>query len=101
MTNRLPSAFSDLEQWVDAWALSCEEDRFRKLHAVSYEELADFYGAMQARLPAVLDYLSGFKLSGMPADALTLFHLAMTMAETSHPMELGWGASSKPLRRTA
>lgn len=92
----LPSEFADLEHRVPEWALESEEDRFRKLHAVDYETLAAFYHEMLPRLPAILEYLSKHKLSAMPLDALTLYNLALTMVETSHPMDLGWGATDFP-----
>jgi hypothetical protein len=92
----LPAQFADLEHRVPEWTLTCEEDRFRKLHSVAYEELADFYDEMLPRLPAILEYLSHHKLSAMPGDALTLYNLALTMVETSHPMDLGWCATDFP-----
>jgi hypothetical protein len=92
----LPGEFADLEHRVSGWALKTEEERFRKLHSVAYEELASFYEEMLPRLPAIMDHLSRHRLSAMPADTLTLFNLAMTMAETSHPMDLGWGATDFP-----
>lgn len=92
----LPPEFADLEHRVAEWALPCEEARFRKLHAVAYDDLLDFYEEMLPRLPAILDYLAGFRLSAMPADAITLYNLALTMVETSHPIDLGWGATDFP-----
>ncbi len=92
----LPAEFADLEHRVPDWALTSEEARFRKLHTITYEELADFYDEMLPRMPAILGYLSGCKLSAMAPDALMLYYLASTMAETSHPMDLGWGATDFP-----
>lgn len=94
--NALPPDFADLEHRVAEWALPSEEARFRKLHAVAYDDLLDFYEEMLPRLPAILDYLARHKLSAMPADALTLYNLALTMVETSHPIDLGWGATDFP-----
>lgn len=92
----LPEQFADLEHRVPEWALQSEEERFRKLHAITYEELADFYDEMLPRLPAILDYLGQCKLSAMSAQAMTLYNLTLTMVETSHPMDLGWGATDFP-----
>lgn len=92
----LPPEFADLEHRVPEWALPTEEARFRKLHAVAYDDLLDFYDEMLPRLPAILDYLARHKLSAMPADAMTLYNLALTMVETSHPIDLGWGATDFP-----
>jgi hypothetical protein len=92
----LPPEFADLEHRVPEWALPTEEARFRKLHSISYDELSAFYHEMLPRLDAILEYLSKHRLSAMPADALTLYNLALTMVETSHPMDLGWGATDFP-----
>jgi hypothetical protein len=32
----------------------------------------------------------------MTPEAMTLYNLALTMVETSHPMDLGWGATDFP-----
>jgi len=92
----LPQAFGDLQVWVKDWALKCEEERFVRLHSVSHQELSDFYHAMLPRMPAILAHLSTCRLSALSAEDLTLFHLTCTMAETSHPMDLGWGATDFP-----
>ena len=94
--SQVPPEFADLEHRVPEWALRTEEERFRKLHSIEYAELADFYHEMLPRLDAILEYLSKHRLSAMPADALTLYNLALTMVETSHPMDLGWGATDFP-----
>jgi hypothetical protein len=96
MSNMLPAEFADLEHRVPEWALCSEEERFRKLHSVSHEELAGFYEEMLPRLPAILDYLGQCRLSAMAPAALTLYNLTLTMVETSHPMDLGWGATDFP-----
>lgn len=92
----LPEDFVDLEAFVAEWALDCEQARFHKLHTVSLENLRAFYDAMLPRLPAILGYLKRHKLGAMPADARTLFDLAMTFVETSHPIDLGWGDTDFP-----
>lgn len=96
MTHSLPSQFQDLAHFVPEWALPTEQARFEKLHAVAHADLRAFYETMLPRLPAILDYLGQHKLSAMPADAKTLFDLAMTFVETSHPMDLKWGATDFP-----
>jgi hypothetical protein len=51
---------------------------------------------MLPRLDAILEHLSHCKVSALsPADK-TLFDLAMTMVETSHAMDLEWGATDFP-----
>jgi|GEM_PF-431622 len=92
----LPSEFDDLSGFVPQWVLPSEEERFRKLHSVSLEELRAFYDVMLPRLPAIMDYLGQFKLHDLPVPARTLFDLALTFVETSHPIDLGWGDTDFP-----
>ncbi len=89
-SRKLPESFADLAPFVDEWALTSEHDRFHKLHAVSIEHLRKFYDAMLPRLEPALHYLDQYKIGELPDDARTLFDLAMTFAETAHPIDLKW-----------
>jgi hypothetical protein len=86
----LPEPFADLEPLAGSWALASEHDRYHKLHASSLGEVRAFYDAMLPRMPAILDYVDRYTVAQMPDDARTLFHLALTFAETAHPVDLGW-----------
>lgn len=86
----LPEAFADLEPYVDEWALTCERDRFMRLHSATIDELRAFYDAMLPRLEQVLQYLNQWKIGELPPQALTLYDLALTFAETAHPIDLKW-----------
>jgi hypothetical protein len=86
----LPQKFSDLERFVDEWALKSEEARFNKLHHVTLEHLRLFYEALLPRMEEVLLYLNQYKIQDLPPEAKTLFYLAMTFAETAHPIDLKW-----------
>lgn len=87
---RLPEAFADLSHLVQEWALPSERARFLKLHAVRIDELRAFYDTMLPRMQAVLDHLNAYQVAELPEDARTLYELAMTFAETAHPIDLGW-----------
>ena len=87
---QLPHEFSDLEVWVQDWALTSEAARYQKLHTVTLEQLKPFYDAMLSRIDSVLTYLDQYTISKLPADALILYNLAMTFAETAHPLDLNW-----------
>ena len=73
----LPGPFAMLLPFVDDWALTNEEDRFRKLMATSIDDLREFYDAMAPFAEEVSNYLNGFNSQNMPEDARTLFHLLM------------------------
>jgi hypothetical protein len=95
-TSLLPADFADLEPLVAEWSLDCEEARFRKLHSVSMTELRSFYDAMLPRLPAILSFLRECRLGAMSEPQKSLFHMAMTFVETSHPIDLGWADTDFP-----
>jgi hypothetical protein len=86
----LPEAFSDLQAFVAEWGLASEQARFQKLHSVSLDQLREFYCAMLPRMDHVLDYLDQYPISAMPVGAQVLYQLAMTFAETAHPVDLRW-----------
>ncbi len=86
----LPAPFADFERFVAEWALPTERERYNKLHRSSLEELKTFYDAMLPRLDEVLLHLNQYTVGAMPTDAQTLYELAMTFAETAHPLDLGW-----------
>jgi hypothetical protein len=86
----LPEPFSDLEPLVGDWALASERDRYHKLHRSTLGEVRAFYEAMLPRMPAILEHLDHHAVTQMPGDVRTLFHLALTFAETAHPIDLGW-----------
>ena len=87
---QLPPDFADLARFVDEWALSTEQQRYEQLHRHSLEHLRAFYEVMLPRMDAILIYLNQYTVQTLPADAKTLFDLAMTFSETAHPIDLGW-----------
>ncbi len=86
----LPEGFADLAPFVAGWALRSERERYHRLHSVRLEDLRPFYDTMLARIDAVLEHLDRYHADRLPDDAQTLFDLAMTFAETAHPLDLGW-----------
>ena len=77
----LPPGFADLEPLVAAWSLPTEEQRFAKRAASTMEEIRAFHGAMMPRIQAVLEYLDGLSLDGLPDNARRLLYLALSLAE--------------------
>jgi hypothetical protein len=87
---QLPAAFSFLQPFVAEWGLATEKERFYKLHTTRLEDLRPFYDAMLPRMDEILAYLNEYSMGSMPDDARVLFDLAMTFAETAHPLDLKW-----------
>jgi hypothetical protein len=113
----LPTGFAELETFVPAWAIDNEKERYLKLHHSEIEDLRIFYAAMIARIDDVIDRLNQTPLASFSDEEKTLMNLAMTFAETAHPVDLNWrgvdfndaytwekfdfeGVSTAPLRET-
>ena len=94
--NDLPEKFSKLSSWVAEWALASEEARYLKLHAVTFDQLKAFYDAMLPEMDAIMQFLKTQPVEGMQTGARNLYHLAMTFAETAHPLDLGWKDTDFP-----
>ncbi len=88
--SRLPAAFADLECFVAEWALTGQHARYGKMVSVDMERLRAFYQAMMPRIDAIVSHLNGFSLERMPAPEQTLFDLALTFAESAHPVDFKW-----------
>ena len=95
-TAALPPRFAHLDRFVEGWAQPSEKARFVKLHSSSFEELKDFYDAVLPEMDAILTHLKQHPVDALPDSERTLFHLAMTFAETAHPLDLGWKDTDFP-----
>ena len=95
-SNVLPAQFAKLAPWVTDWALPNEQSRYLKLHSVTFEQLKAFYDAMLPEMDAIMVFLKTQPVEGMAPDAQNLYHLAMTFAETAHPLDLGWRDTDFP-----
>lgn len=88
--SQLPEGFGDLDPFVADWALDNERDRYLKLHRSRIEELKAFYDAVFARIDEIIDRLNQVPLDAFSPQETTLMNLAMTFAETAHPIDLNW-----------
>ena len=87
---QLPAPFADLSPLTERWALGSQQERHQALIDATLDELRPFYDALMGRMDAIVKYLNGFDLKAMPQDAQNLFDLALTWAETAHPIDLKW-----------
>jgi hypothetical protein len=84
----LPPAFSDLEPFVESWAIATMAARHRRRLASTAEERKTFYDAMTPRLAAVAAYLDQWPLHDLPPEASTLLQLALALTEVSLTQEV-------------
>lgn len=85
----LPEGFADLERFLERWRLRDAQERMEAMAAADIEDLRELSTAMLPRIEAVVNHLNAFPLDDMLAEQ-ALFELALTFAEVTHPVDLGW-----------
>jgi hypothetical protein len=93
---KLPAAFSELEVFVDDWALDTQNARYAKRASVSAQALKMFYDAMLPRMEDILAEIDQFPLGEMPESHRSLYALALSMAEIAPNVELYRGSPLVP-----
>jgi hypothetical protein len=86
----LPPQFVDLVPYTAQWGLASQQERHVALMDCTIEGLRPYYQALLGRMDEIVGYLNQFPLDNMPVEAQNLFDLAMTWAETAHPIDLRW-----------
>lgn len=94
--HRLPVRFGQLEYLAEKWALPTETQRSARRWSASAEEFQEFYDAMVPLINEILAYLDQFSLDAMPEDAIALFHLSLSLAESAPHVEFYKGAAKVP-----
>lgn len=83
----LPEEFRDLLPYLD-WALEPERARTEKRVSSSMESIRDFYDAVMPRLEAMILHLEDFRDGPMPAPALRLYQMSLSLVEIANLVEL-------------
>jgi hypothetical protein len=86
----LPEEFSDLEPYAGTWCLASEPERWERRQSSSLEEMQAFYDAVFPRAEEAMQYCDRFPLDEMPAGALHLFEMLLSLALVSYAVEV-WG----------
>jgi hypothetical protein len=82
----LPEGFRHLEPYL-AWALETEPERAGRRVASRFEDVKQFYDAVQPSLPAALNHLKTFRLEELPPPSRTLLLLLLSYAEAALAVE--------------
>lgn len=91
----LPSQFSELEPYVEKWAIEPLSRRQQARMASSFEELKTFYDAMMTHGDPAIEYLNSKDLDALSAPDRTLLNLMLSLMEVAHSVEL-WGQIDQP-----
>jgi hypothetical protein len=88
MGNQLPEGFSELEQWVDGWALPTRAQRYRARLDRPYDELVAFYDGMAPHAERAIAYLDGLDIDALGPEDKLLMHLLFSMILVSYAVNI-------------
>lgn len=90
----LPSAFAELERFID-WAIPDEGTRYQKRLNSSMAEMREFYEAMVVRADDARKYLDTCDYPDLSPDALRLLWMLFSLIVVSYPIDV-FGRPSVP-----
>ena len=89
MTERqLPEGFSELEQWVDGWALATRAERYAARLDRPYPELVAFYDGIAPHAERAIAHLDGLDIDNLGPEATRLMHLLYSMILVSYAVNV-------------
>ena len=89
MTERqLPEGFSELEQWVDDWALATRAERYAARLERPYDDLVAFYDGIAPHAERAIAYLDGLDVNDLRPEAIRLMHLLYSMILVSYAVNI-------------
>ena len=84
----LPSAFAELEGFVQTWCLPTEAERWNRRLASSLAEMREFYDSFFPRLEEAIEYCDKFPLDDLPEDAMRLLYLIYSLLMVAMAVEI-------------
>jgi len=84
----LPSAFAELEGYVQTWCLATETERWDARMSSTMAEMQAFYDAAFPRLEEAIEYCDKFALDGLPDDACNLLYLIYSLIMVAMAVEI-------------
>jgi len=84
----LPSAFAELEGFVQTWCLPTEAERWNRRLASSLAEMREFYDSFFPRLEEAIEYCDKFPLDDLPEDAMRLLYLIYSLVMVAMAVEI-------------
>lgn len=85
---QLPSAFAELDAFVETWCLPTETERWERRLASTMPQMQSFYDAFFPRLEEAIEYCDKFPLDELPDDAINLLHLIYSLVMVSMSVEI-------------
>jgi hypothetical protein len=88
INNTLPPGFSDLESYVESWALATRAGRYAARLDRPFDELVRFYDAVAPRAEEAIAYLDRLDINNLPDDAKRLLNLLYSMILVSYAVNV-------------
>ncbi len=92
MSEPVPSFMANLSPNIQKWVLEKRSARMMSRHKTPYPEIEAFYNEVRPRLPEMITYLNQFDPKHIPAEALPVLWLSLSVVECARCVEL-WHAN--------
>jgi hypothetical protein len=86
--HQLPDGFSELERWVDDWALATRAERYAARLDRPYPELVAFYDGIAPHAERAIAHLDGLDINNLGQEATRLMHLLYSMILVSYAVNI-------------
>lgn len=86
--NQLPEGFSELERWVDDWALPTRAQRYAARLDRPYPELVAFYDGIAPHAERAIAHLDGYDVNNLDPAATRLMHMLFSMILVSYAVNI-------------
>lgn len=89
MTERqLPEGFSELEQWVDDWALPTRAERYAARLDRPYDDLVAFYDGIAPHAERAIAHLDGLDVNNLDSAGKRLMNMLFSMILVSYAVNI-------------
>ncbi|MGO4444658.1 hypothetical protein AB4Z42_14990 [Mycobacterium sp. 2YAF39] len=86
--SQLPEGFSELEEWVDDWALSTRAQRYAARLDRPYDDLVAFYDAIAPHAERAIAHLDGRDVNNLAPEETRLMHMLYSMILVSYAVNI-------------
>jgi hypothetical protein len=88
MGNQLPEGFSEIEKWVDDWALPTRAERYRARLERPYDDLVAFYDGMAPHAERAIAHLDERNINALSSEDKRLMNLLFSMILVSYAVNI-------------
>lgn len=86
--HQLPEGFSELEPWVDDWALATRAERYAARLERPYPDLVAFYDAIAPHAERAMAYLDAQDVDDLGPEATRLMRMLFSMILVSYAVNI-------------